>query len=104
MIEMQKIKSRIPTLNETEDIPIGEKMIHRRYQRMPIGFYWLIAEFNPEENLAFGYTNLNDDTLVRWGYIRLDDLLKNGTELDKSWAPCKFHEDIRRIRDERRNM
>jgi len=49
----------IPGLYATEHIPFEEKIIYRRYQLRQLGFYWLIAEL--ENNLAFGYANLNND-------------------------------------------
>lgn len=57
---------RIPELYETEEISFDRKIIHRRYEIRPIGYYWLIAELDKKRNLAFGYASLND-ALVRAG-------------------------------------
>lgn len=75
-------------------------MVHQRYQIREIGFYWLPTELDKEENLAFGYANLNDDSCAEWGYIGIQELLDNGAELDRDWKPCTFSEAIRRIKKE----
>ena len=36
----------------------------------------LIAEIDPTQDLAFSYTNLNDDETAEWGYIDIGELLK----------------------------
>lgn len=86
----------IPKLYETENIPFEEKVIYRRYQIEEIGFYWLIAELDREENLAFGYANLNNDAFAEWGYISIDELLDAGAKLDEEWKPCKYKDVIRK--------
>jgi len=58
------VDDKIPKLYTTERIPLERKIIYQRYQIKEIGFYWLIAELDKEENLAFGYANLNDDQLA----------------------------------------
>lgn len=90
----------IPGLYETEKVPLEEKVVHRRYQIRQIGFYWLITEIDKEQNLAFGYANLNDDDCAEWGYISVQELLDNGAELDSEWKPCTFTGAIKRIRSE----
>jgi hypothetical protein len=92
----------IPGLYETEKIPLEKKVIHRRYQIREIDFYWLITELDKQENLAFGYANLNDDRCAEWGYISIQELLDNGAELDRDWKPCTFTEAIETIRKEER--
>jgi len=96
-----KSKEKIPKLYATENVPFEKKIIHQRYQIEEIGFYWLIAEIDKRKNLAFGYANLNDDQLAEWGYIDIDELLKNGAELDKEWKPCTYKEAIDKISKER---
>jgi hypothetical protein len=96
------VKEKIPRLYETENVPLEEKIIYRRYQIKELGFYWLIAELDEERNLAFGYANLNNDVFAEWGYIDIQELLENGAELDKEWKPCTFKEAMERIAEERR--
>ena len=87
----------IPELYETENVPLEEKVMHRRYQIREIGFYWLVSELDKEGNLAFGYANLNDDRFAEWGYISIQELLDNGAEIDREWKPCTFTEAMERI-------
>jgi len=83
-------ESKIPGLYGQENVPLENHIIHQRYRIESIGFYWLIAEIDPEELLAFGYANLNNDDFAEWGYISIDELLENGAELDKEWKPSTF--------------
>lgn len=83
---------KIPGLYETENVPLGEKMIYQKWDIKEIGFYWLIAELEPKKQLAFGYANLNDDELAEWGYISLRELTENGAVMDETWKPVKFCE------------
>ena len=55
-----------------------------------MGFYWLIAELDPRQSVAFGYANLNDDELAEWGYIDIREIVESGATLDESWKPCPF--------------
>ena len=91
---------KIPKLYETEEVPFERKVIHQRYEIKPIGFYWLIAELDKKENLAFGYANLNDDQFAEWGYISIGELLDNGAKLDREWKPCTYKEAKERIKVE----
>ena len=55
----------------------------------------MIAELDPERNLAFGYANLNNDDFAEWGYISIDELVENGAQLDPNWNP-RMYKDILR--------
>ncbi|MEM3064549.1 MAG: hypothetical protein QW177_04165 [Candidatus Nitrosotenuis sp.] len=88
----------IPNLYETDKIPLEKKIIHQKWDLKQVGFYWLIAELDKKENLAFGYANLDDDTFAEWGYISMQELIDNGAERDVSWRPCIFEEAQKRIK------
>lgn len=92
---------KIPKLYETENVPVEKKIIHQRYQIKDIGFYWLIAELDPKEKLAFGYANLNDDELAEWGYISIDEIERNGAERDAEWKPMTYSQAKEKIKRER---
>lgn len=94
------IQNKIPKLYESENIPLEDKIIHQRYEIKAIGFYWLIAELDPKENLAFGYANLNDDQMSEWGYIDIQELISNGAALDIDWKPCTFSDAMKVVADE----
>ena len=101
---MKKSKDKIPVLYATENIPFEKKMIHQRYHIKNIGFYWLIAELDKEQNLGFGYANLNNDIFAEWGYISIDELLENGAKLDKTWKPCTYREARKRVAGENKQI
>ena len=82
----------IPKLYETEDISIEDKMIYERWEIPFTGFYWLVAELEPESELAFGYANLNDDDMAEWGYFSLQELKDNGAVKLNGWEPRTFKE------------
>jgi hypothetical protein len=93
----EKKSSYIPKLYETENIPLEEKTIYQVYRIPSLGFYWMIAEYDPKERTAFGYANLNDDDMAEWGYISIDELEKNGAILDNGWKPCSCKEARKKI-------
>jgi hypothetical protein len=95
-------QTKVPGLYATENVPLDKKVIHQRYQMEGIGFYWLIAELDEKENLAFGYANLNNDSFAEWGYISIEELLENGAELDKTWKPCQYKDAKKKISEERK--
>ena len=96
--------TNIPRLYETESVPLERKIICQRYQIKEIGFYWLVTELNSEENLAFGYANLDNDDFAEWGDISIGELLDNGAVLDREWAPCTFAEALKKIAEEKQAM
>ncbi|MDG6906728.1 MAG: hypothetical protein JRN20_13185 [Nitrososphaerota archaeon] len=94
-------KKEIPRLYETENLSLDEKIIQQRYRIEEIRFYWLLCELDKDENLAFGYANLNNDEFAEWGYIDVSELLENGADLDRDWKPCSFVEARKKIARER---
>jgi len=94
-------ESKIPGLYGQENVPIEDHIIYQRYRIESIGFYWMIAEIDPKERLAFGYANLNNDDFAEWGYISIDELLENGAELDKNWKPCTFNDAMKNNKHKR---
>jgi hypothetical protein len=94
------VRQKIPGLYETEKVPLEKKMIYQRYEIKELDFYWLIAELDEKDNLAFGYANLNDDVCAEWGYVSIKELLENGAKPDKEWKPCIYKEAIEKITQE----
>lgn len=88
----------IPNLYETDKISLEKKIIYQKWDLKKIEFYWLIAELDKKQNLAFGYANLNDDVFAEWGYISISELIDNGAERDMSWQPCSFEEAQKRVK------
>jgi hypothetical protein len=96
--------NEIHELYESEKVPLEQKIIYQRYHIKQIGFYWLVAELDPKENIAFGFANLNDEEMSEWGYIDISELVSNGAVLDKDWKPCAFSQAKKRIDEERNAM
>jgi len=80
----------IPQLYATEGIPLNEKIIYEAWILPQVRFYWLIAEYDPHGNIAFGYANLNDDTFAEWGYISIAEIEENGATKVNNWKMIKF--------------
>jgi len=57
----------IPELYETENTGFDDKIIYQKWEIKQIGFYWLIAEYDEKQELAFGYANLNNNQNAEWG-------------------------------------
>lgn len=93
------MNQEIPRLYETEKIPIPDKIIYQHYLYPPKdGFYWLIAELDPREKLAFGYACLNDPMNAEWGYISIQELEEVGAVLDPDWKPLPFSLALSKVR------
>lgn len=97
------MEDEIPKLYETDGVPFEKKVIYQKWEIPQIGFYWLIAEMDKKENLAFGYANLNDDTFAEWGYISLDELTENKVTKCHIWQPCSFEEAQKKMQQYRRD-
>jgi hypothetical protein len=67
----------VPSLYATEEISEGEKAVFLHYfiPNSMSAFDWWIVEYDPEQNLAFGFACLNGDAQnAEWGYINLEEL------------------------------
>lgn len=81
----EKELSKLPKLYETENIKPADKKIFLHF--FISGTDWYISEYNPEEELFFGFTILNNDYQnAEWGYIsfkELKDLKVSFLEVDR---------------------
>ena len=93
----------IPQLYKTEDTLAEKKIIYQKWEIPEIGFYWLIAELDRRENIAYGYANLNDDQFAEWGYISIDELIENNASFCLDWMPCTFEDAQKRINSTRKS-
>jgi hypothetical protein len=63
--------SKIPGLYQTEKIK--DKKIYTHF--FIAGTDWFVAEYDPKENLFFGYTILNNDNEnAEWGYFSFQEI------------------------------
>jgi len=93
----QEQLDQIPRLNETEHIPIKDKLIYLHF--FIGGGDWYIAEYDGNDTF-FGYVILNGDfDNAEWGYVTFSELksLKAGwleVECDLYWKIQKFETSI----------
>ena len=86
----------IPPLYSTESTPAEVKVVCARLFALASAATWYIAEFDPEEQLAFGYADLGDPTCAEWGYIDLRELESlrwlgvPRVELDRHFTSTRF--------------
>lgn len=62
----------IPKLYATEKIRTEDKILHAHY--FIGGCDWWVAEYDPDEDLIFGYACMNDPLNAEWGYTSLAEL------------------------------
>jgi hypothetical protein len=64
----------IPHLYSTENTPLKEKVIYEHF--FIGGCDWYVAEYDPKEQLFFGFAILNNDLeMAEWGYISFEELI-----------------------------
>jgi len=67
----KEIEDRIPPLGFTDGIPAREKIVHVKFFA-PVGSWtWYAVEFDPEQELFFGWV---DGDVPEWGYFGLAEL------------------------------
>ncbi len=84
--------SNIPKLGETDGTSFDEKIIHQMWFEPQSHFWWLIAEYDPEDDIAFGFANLDSDMNAEWGHIPISEIRGIGAVQDDKWKPVKFPE------------
>jgi hypothetical protein len=103
--------SGIPPLYGTETIATDDKIVHQVW-RLPIisgvpifvpNFYWLICEYAPEDQLAWGFACLNDKMNSEFGYLSISELLQNHVMPDPFHVPRKFSEVMKSLEEEEGN-
>jgi hypothetical protein len=102
-IDSEEELSKIPAFYATENIDCPDKIIHMHFF---IGSCdWFAAEYDPKEQLLFGFVILNGDVQnSEWGYFSLREMceIKVGgfLEIDRDlhFTPRKAKE-IERIRE-----
>jgi hypothetical protein len=81
---------KIPELYETENIDFPYKIIHEKWMIQEFNYYWFIAEYSPDKDVASGYANLDNDLLAEWGYIDMKEVRDAGAEKVEYWKPRPF--------------
>ena len=106
-IPNEKRLAKIPTLYETEEIPLKEKLV---YLHFFLGSSdWYVMEYDQKDTF-FGFVILNSDyQMAEWGYINFSELkaikvngwLEIDCELEEHWKIRKAGEidNIRKARN-----
>lgn len=90
--------SRIPKLNETEHVPVKDKLVHLHFFLGTC--HWYVIEYDGDD-IFFGFVILNDDHFnSEWGYfsfrelreIRINDWIEVDCESEKFWRIRKASE------------
>ena len=69
----EKQLNKLPAFYSTEETPLKEKMIHMHF--FIGGCDWYAAEYDPKEQIFFGFAILNSDyEMAEWGYFSLKEL------------------------------
>jgi hypothetical protein len=101
----KKELSKMPALYSTDAIPLKEKVIHMHF--FIGGCDWYVAEYDPEEQIFFGFAILNGDLeMAEWGNVSFKELCElkfKFLEVDRDlhWKPTKAKE-IDKIREAER--
>ena len=85
--------SKLPKPYSTEGVPLREKLIVMHF--FMGGSDWFAAEYDPEEQIFFGFVILNQDyEMAEWGYFSLQELSElkvSYLEVDRDlyWTPTQ---------------
>ena len=97
-----KLPTNLPPLDSTDSTPFAEKTIVARIFALGSAATWLIAEYDPEEKVAFGYADLfGGGQDAEWGYVSIAELesLKfmgiPRVEVDAHFTPRPFTDCVR---------
>ncbi|MBX3109960.1 MAG: DUF2958 domain-containing protein [Fimbriimonadaceae bacterium] len=88
----------VSPLYSTESTKAEDKVIYARLFALASAATWYVAEFDPEEQLVFGYADLGDPTCAEWGYVSIAELESlrwlgvPRVELDVHFTPTRFAE------------
>ena len=83
----------IPAFYSTESTPLKDKVIHAHF--FIGGSDWYATEYDPKDELFFGFAILNNDLeMAEWGYFSLKELSElkvSFLEVDRDlhWNPTK---------------
>jgi len=97
------LPSNLPSLDSTESTPFAEKTIQTRLFALGSAATWLIAEYDPDERIAFGYADLfgAGKPEAEWGYVSIDELEElrflgiPRIEVDAHFTPKSFKDCVR---------
>ena len=98
---------QMPTLDETSEISIEESFAYVKFFNPMGNQQWFLTAYDPEENLAFGYVNLNDPQMAELGYISIEEIeavklpFGMGIERDRGFSKIPLTEVIEAVQNGR---
>ena len=95
--------SMVPVLYSQENKEIDDILIHQVWVLPFVNFTWLISEYDPNDKIAFGFANLNDDQNAEWGYIHLPEIIEAGAFPLPGFSPMRFRDIMNRIESKNLN-
>lgn len=99
-----KLPHNLPSLDSTDAIPFEGKTIFARLFALGSAATWLLAEYDADQKVAFGYADLfaqGSQGGAEWGYISIEELEElrflgvPRVELDSHFTPKPFAECVR---------
>lgn len=78
--EFHNALSAAPLLGSTEDVDVSDKTIYVRITATNSPAEWLVAEYEPDLGIAFGWCDLGVG-FPEWGYVTVDELLNLDVEV-----------------------
>jgi hypothetical protein len=70
----KEILNRLPRLGSTGELTAAEVKVPLKLFNPCGAGTWYITEYNPEEDLAFGFANLGDTEMAELGYVSIKEL------------------------------
>ena len=92
--ETQELLKQLPELY-AQDGKGENATVHIKLHIPNSGYCWYLTEYDPNDNIAFGYTNLNDPQMAELGYISIQELIevdKYDVVRDLSFKPTTLKE------------
>ena len=96
---------QLPTLEETAELTTEEQFAYVKFFN-PLGNHqWFLTAYEPEQNLAFGYVNLNDPQMAEFGYISIQEIEEiklpfgMGIERDRGFSKTPLNEVIDKVQN-----
>lgn len=85
----KKLLNNLPPLYTNEEKSLEEIKVITKFFYPVGGATWYATEFDPEDELFFGFVNLGDDQMAELGYFSLEELKSFNNflkvERDKFW-------------------
>jgi hypothetical protein len=93
MGELRKLPKLYSTDGRGSNAKIYRVRLYRQCGILPSDqFEWFLSEYDPNENVAFGYASLNDPLNSELGYVSIGELLGIGVKLDLDFKPLNLNE------------